>query len=164
MKTEFDIKMTTGTMYRFLMYHAYHSFAGVFSIVAGAALLAYYFFMFGKGGANHWIYLLFGALFLIYQPWALYTGAVRQAKLNPVFKKPLHYVVMEEGVKVIQGDAVSQMEWNAVQKVRETSRCILVYTGNKNACIWIKAQMGQEVNTAREILRKCVPEKCLKLR
>ena len=52
MKTEFDIKMTTASMYRFLMYHAYHSFSGIFSIVAGAALLFFYILRMGTGGTN----------------------------------------------------------------------------------------------------------------
>lgn len=164
MKAEFDIKMTTGMMYHFLLYHAYHGFSGIFSIVAGAALLVYYFAALGNGGANHWIYALFGALFLVYQPWTLYTQAVRQAKLNPVFKKPLHYVLSEEGMTVTQGEATSEMKWDAVQKVRETSKCILVYTGSRNACILVKAQMGPQEGYARELLKKKVPGKLLKLK
>lgn len=164
MKAEFEIKMTTGTMYRFLMYHAYHGFSGIFSIVAGAALLVYFFATMGDGGANKWIYAVFGVLFLIYQPWTLYTQAVRQAKLNPVFKKPLHYVLSEEGMSVTQGEAASEMKWDAVQKVRETSKCILVYTGSRNACIWVKEQMGPQEAQAREILKKKVPGKLLKLK
>jgi hypothetical protein len=164
MKTEFEIKMTTGTMYGFLMYHAYHSFSGIFSIVAGLALLVYYVATMGDGGTNHWVYLLFGVLFLAYQPWTLYTLAVRQVKLNPVNKEPLHYELSDEGIAVTQKEAASQVEWSAVKKVRETSKCILVYTGTKNACIWIKSQMGGQEAAAREILKKKVPEKLLKLK
>ncbi|MDO4323406.1 MAG: YcxB family protein [Lachnospiraceae bacterium] len=164
MKAEFEIKMTTGTMYRFLMYHAYHGFSGIFSVVAGAALLAYYFATMGDGGANKWIYALFGILFLVYQPWTLYTQALRQAKLNPVFKEPLHYVLTEEGMAVTQGEAASEVKWEAVKKVRETSKCILVYTGSRNACIWVKEQMGAQESPARELLRKHVSPKLLKLK
>lgn len=164
MKAEFDIKMTTGSMYRFLMYHAYHGFGGIFSIVAGAALILYYIISYGDGGANKWIYLLFGILFLIYQPWTLYTGAVKQAKLNPVFKNPLHYTLCEEGIFAEQGEAKSKVEWAAVQKVRETSGSILIYTGPKNACILVKDQMGSQVDQVREIVKKNVPAALVKLK
>lgn len=164
MNTEFDIKMTTGAMYRFLMYHAYHSFSGIFSILAGAALLVYFFVKLPDGGTNHWIYLLFGVLFLLYQPWTLYTMAVRQAKLNPVFKEPLHYVLSDEGIAATQGENESRIMWDAVKKVRSTRRCIFVYTGDKNACIWIREQMGDKEGEACGALKKYVPEKLVKLR
>ena len=164
MKTEFDIKMTTASMYRFLMYHAYHSFSGIFSIVAGAALIFYYIWSLGKGGANTWIYLLFGTLFLVYQPWTLYTGAVKQAKLNPVFKNPLHYTLSEEGILARQVEAESNVAWTAVRKVRETSDSILIYTGPKNACILIKKQMGSQTENVREILKKNVSPALVKLK
>lgn len=164
MNTEFDIKITTGAMYRFLMYHAYHSFSGIFSILAGAALLAYFFIKLPDGGANHWIYLLFGVLFLLYQPWTLYTMAVRQAKLNPVFKQPLHYVLTEEGIAATQGENESRIAWDAVKKVRSTGNCIFVYTGEKNACIWVRSQMREKEQEACTMLKKHVPQKLVKLR
>ena len=165
MKTEFEIKMSTRDMYSFLMYHAYHGFSGVFSIVAGAVLLGYYAYSMTAGvGANRWIYLVFGVLFLVYQPWTLYTGALRQAKLNPVFKQPLHYLLDEEGITAAQGEAVSQIKWDAVVKVRETSARLYVYTGSRNACIWVKSQMGQQEAAAKELLKKYVPAKQRKLK
>ena len=59
MKTEFEIKMTTGSMYRFFMYHAYHGFAGIFSIIAGAGLIGFYFANLKNNVSNVWIYLVF---------------------------------------------------------------------------------------------------------
>lgn len=164
METEFEVRMTTGSMYRFLMYHAYHSFSGGFSILAGAALLVFYFLRLGKGTPNVWIYLLFGLLFLLYEPWTLYTASVRQVKLNPVYKHPVHYRVSAEGIAVQQGENTGQVGWESVQRVRETSQSILVYTGKKNACIWIKAQLGESAAPVRELLKKYVPADRLKLR
>lgn len=164
MKTEFEIKMTTGSMYRFLVYHAYHSFAGIFSIVAGAGLIGFYFANLQSSVSNVWIYLLFGLLFLLYEPWTLYTGSVKQVKLNPVYRKPLHYSISEEGIAVQQGDETGQVKWEDVRLVRETSQSILVYTGKKNACIWIKEQLGQKETLVREILKAYVLSDKLKLK
>lgn len=158
MKAEFEIKMTRTAMYQFLMYHAYHGFSGIFSIVAGAALLIYYVINRGDGG-NTWLYLLFGVLFLVYQPWTLYLNAVKQVGLNPVFKKPLLYRVSREGIEVCQEESTNQIGWDGVQKVRETSRSIFVYTGKKNAFIWIKSQLGGQKETVQKLLKECGPKK-----
>lgn len=164
MKTEFQIKLKTGDMYRFLMYHAYHGASGIFSVVAGLALVLYYVLPVSSRTQNSWIYLLFGVLFLVYQPWTLYTNAVRQVKLNPAFQKPLHYAVSDEGIAVQQGESSAQAGWEQVTKVRETGRSIFVYTGKKNAYIWVKKQLGKQEAQVRALLEKHVPAQKRKLK
>lgn len=102
MKTEFEIKMTVGGMYRFLMYHAYHSFAGVFSIVAGLALIGFYIWNGGGLETSNLWNLVFGVLFLLYEPLTLHSQAAKHVKLNFVYKHPLHYTLSEEGIAVRQ--------------------------------------------------------------
>ena len=181
MKTEFDIKMTVGGMYRFLMYHAYHSFAGIFSIVAGLALIGFYIWNGGGFELRNLWNLVFGVLFLLYEPITLHSQAVKHVKLNFVYKHPLHYTLSEEGIAVrqakLQGgmDAEQYVEslmgpkptvaaWDSVLLVRENAKSILVYTGKKNACIWFKDQLGAQETEIREILKKYVPADKLKLR
>lgn len=152
MKAEFEISMTKRAMYGFLMYHSYHSFSGIFSIIAGLALLL----LFGwcvRTGDDGILYLFFGVLFLIYQPWTLLMAAARQVASAPAFRQPLSYAVTEEGISVRQGDEEQTIGWEAVRKVRETSRSLFVYTGKKVAFIWIKEQMGEQENTVRTLLQ-----------
>lgn len=162
MKSEFEINITTGSMYRFLMYHMYHSFQGIFSIVAGLGVLT--LFLVFRDSRQSWIYLLFGILFLVYEPWSLYTRAVKQAKLNPVFKKPLRYLVTDQGVTVNQDEAVNEAPWENICKVRETGRSIYVYTSVRNAFIWEKKQMGKETETVKQLLLTHVDPKKRKLK
>lgn len=164
MKVKFEIKVTTNDMYRFMMYHAYHGFSGIFSIAAGAGLILYYILNRTGNVANVWMYLVFGILFLIYQPWTLYTRAAKQVQLSPVFKKPLGYFLSEEGITVTQDENTSQITWDSICKVRETSRSILVYTSSRNAYIWVKSQMGKKEPAVRESLKKYVPARKLKLK
>lgn len=164
MKSEFEIRITTGSMYRFLMYHTYHGFSGIFGTAAGIGILVLYFVMRGTGSSQSWMYLLFGILFLVYQPWTLFNRAVKQAKLNPVFKKPLHYLVSDDGIRVMQEEAVNEITWDSIVKVRETGQSILVYTSARNAFIWVKSQMGEEEGTVRRLLTAHVPEKTLRLK
>lgn len=156
MKSEFRIQMTTGAMYRFLLYHTYHKFSGFFSIVLGLVLIGFFVSPSGRSTQNSLVYLVFGILFLLYEPWTLYTKAAQQTKLNPVFKKPLTYIVTEAGIRVVQEDAANELAWENVYKVRETAQSILIYTNKKNAFIWIKKQMGEEETAVRELIRKHV--------
>lgn len=162
MRSEFEIKITTSSMYRFLMYHIYHSFSGVFSVVAGLGILVLFFVM--RDSSQSWIYLLFGVLFLVYEPWSLYTRAVKQAKLNPVFKKPLRYTVTEQGITVTQDQTENKADWDSVLKVRETGRSIYVYTSVRNAFIWEKSQMGSETAAVKKLLETHIDSKKRKLK
>lgn len=163
MKAEFEIKICTKDMYCFLMYHIYHRFSGVFSILAGLALLAAGVLMKEGQSANRWVFLIFGAVFLVYEPVSLYWQALKQVKLNPVFKHPLHYCVSNQGITVAQNEAVNEIQWDGIVRVRETRRSYLIYTGSRNAFIWVKSQMGTEERTVRQILSACVNEKRLSL-
>lgn len=162
MKSEFEIQVTTGSMYRFLMYHTYHSFQGFFSIAAGLGLLI--LFLVFRENSQSWIYLLFAVLFFVYEPWTLYTRAVKQAKLNPVFKKPLRYCVTDEKITVTQDETASEAAWENVCKVRETGKSIYVYTSSRNAFIWEKSQMGAETDTVKKLLSGHVDPKKKKLK
>lgn len=181
MKTEFDIKMTVGGMYRFLMHHAYHSFSGIFSIVAGLALIGFYIWNGGGFEMRNLWNLVFGVLFLLYEPCTLHSRAVRQVKLNFVYKHPLHYTLSEEGIAVRQAKLQGGMDaelyiesllgpkptvasWDSVLLVRENAKSIFVYTGKKNACIWPRDQLGAQEAEVREILKKYVPAQRLKLK
>ncbi len=164
MRSEFDIKMTTKAMYNFLMYHTYHTVSGIFSIVAGLALIVYFFVQRGGEGQNTWVFLLFGVLFLVYLPWTLYLRAAKQAKLNTVFQKPLHYILDEQSIQITQGESSSETGWDAVRKVRETGQSLLLYTTERNAFIWIKGQMGAEEAQVRALICKMVKAKRVKLK
>ena len=164
MNAEFNIQMTTGAMYKFLMYHTYHKFSGFLSIILGLVLIGYYISPSGHAAQNSLVYLVFGILFLVYEPWTLYTKAAQQTKLNPVFKEPLNYQVTEEGIKILQGEAVNELNWEQVYKVRETAQSILVYTNARNAFICVKKQMGAEEQTVKELLKAHVPAAKRKLK
>lgn len=164
MRSEFDIQITTKSMYNFLMYHAYKGTSGLLNILIGIGMIAYYFYARGGEGTNTWLFLFFGVLFLVYQPWTLYSRAVKQAKLNPVFKQPLTYVLTEDGIEVRQGESANQITWNQVYTVRENGMSILLYTSNKNAFIWVKSQLKDQESQVREFLAKKVDAKKLKLK
>lgn len=158
MNTDFEISVKVKDMYGFLMYHAYHGTQGIFSIIAGAALIVLYILRHDMI-SNSWIYLAFGILLLVYFPWTLYTKAAQQVKLGTSFKKPLHYYLNEKGITVRQEKESVEITWDQVFRVRETGNSILIYTNKKNAFIWVKSQMGAKESEVRRILKKNVPDK-----
>lgn len=179
MSAEFDVKMTRSMMFRFLMYHAYHSFAGWFGIAAGLALIGFY--LWNGGGQNNVWYLAFGILFLVYQPLSMYVRAAELVKLSPAYRLPLHYALSEDGIEVRQvrqqesmnmeadAEGIAAPEpttagWDSVARVREDKKCLFVYTGKKNACIWPKEQLGAQEKEVRGILEKYVPAQKRKLK
>lgn len=164
MRSEFQIQMTTKAMYNFLMYHIYRGISGVISILVGLGMIAYYFYAKNGDGMNTWIFLAFGILFIVYQPWTLYTKAVKQTKLNPVFKQPLRYVLTEEKIEVQQGESANELAWEQVYEVRETNRSILLYTNARNAFIWDKKQLKGQEEQIRKMLTAYVDPKKLKLK
>ena len=165
MRIEFDIRISTKNMYHFLMSHCYRGVSGIVGVAAGVGLIAYYL-LYAKdaGGGNPWIYLFFGVLFLIYQPWTLYVQAAKQTKLNPVFKEPLHYILTEHTLEVQQASSSNTITWDNVWQVCETGQSILIYTSQKNAFIWVKSQLGDEEQKVRELLHGVITDKRMKLK
>lgn len=136
MRAEFDVMMTTGKMYDYMLRHTFTSFAGITGELLGIVLVVG-FFAYGK-----WPYLAVGIICVLYQPLALYIRAKRQVKGNEVFAGPLHYIVDDGGITVQSRDAEDHLSWTGIYKVVSTTRSIIVYTGRVNACIFPKDDMG----------------------
>ena len=103
MEVEFDVKITPGVLYDYMLYHTYTSASGLIGAVTGA-LLVVAFFM-GSGV----LCLIAGIVILAYLPWTLFVKSRQQYLANSAFKESLHYRLMEEGMEVSQkGEAQSQ--------------------------------------------------------
>ena len=66
MEVEFDVKITPGALYDYMLFHTYTSASGLIGSAVGA-LLVVGFFM-GAGV----IFLIAGAVILAYLPWTLF--------------------------------------------------------------------------------------------
>lgn len=165
MKSEFDIKLSVGDMYRFSMYHAYSGVHGIASVIIAVLV----FFVAGKtyGSVEMMytvLYIIFGILFLIYMPLSLYLKAKRQITSTEVFKEPLHFTVTEEKITSSQKEESADLPWDQIYKVVETKSNILVYSSRINAFVLPKEQIGGEYAALREIMKKKLPGYRLKLK
>ncbi|MBQ6320155.1 MAG: YcxB family protein [Lachnospiraceae bacterium] len=158
MSAEFDVKMTTGKMYDYMLRHTFTSFAGIVGELLGIVLVA------GAFVYKQWIYIIFGMICILYQPVALYFRAKRQVTGNEVFKDPLHYIVNDNGITVRSGDNTDSLTWDKIYKVVSTSRSVIVYTGRVNACIFPKEDMGPVKDTVIQIISTHLDPKQVNIR
>lgn len=137
MRLEFDVNMTTSALYDYNMHHTYTSSAGIIGTAFGALLLVLY--MSNMQPA----FLVAGVVVILYSPIALYMSAAKQVKLNPMYKKPLHYVMDDAGVTVSQDDNEVTVEWSQIYKATSTNQSLILYTGKTNAWVFPKKELGE---------------------
>ncbi len=155
MSAEFEVKMTPKILFDFQLFHTYHSFSGIFSILFGIGTLILTIATFGKVSVSMTaVYLLFTVYLLPLQPVLLYFRAAKQAKLNPVFQKPLAYVINDEGITSAQNDSEAHISWEQILKVKETNYSLLLYTGKRYCSVLPKESMGSQLAVVVKLIRK----------
>lgn len=158
MEIEFDIQMTSGDLYDYMLHHTYSSASGLIGAVAGALMIVAFF-----SGAGV-LCLIAGLIILLYLPITLFLKSKQQFLSNPSFKKPLHYKMTEEGIKVSQGEEVQSQKWEDMYKAVSTMKSLIVYTSPVNATIFPKRELGELTPGVIEIISTHMPPKKVKIR
>ncbi len=158
MEMEFDVKITGGILYDFLMYHNYSKISNLIVNIVGALILI--------GGIvnGHIPFIICGAILLLYMPVSLFMKAKQQQLASPAFKKPLHYRLCEEGVFVSQDGQEEMQEWANMYKAVSTQKSIILYTTRVNACIFPRKDLGTDVPKLMEIISVNMEPKKVKIR
>ena len=158
MEMEFDVKITGGILYDFLMYHNYSKISNLIANIVGALVLI--------GGIvnSHVMFIICGAILLLYMPISLFMKAKQQQLASPAFKKPLHYKLSEEGVFVSQDGQEEMQKWDDMYKAVSTPKSIILYTTRVNACIYPRKDLGTDVPKLMEIISTNMDPKKVKIR
>ncbi len=138
-RIEFDIKVTSGDLYDYMLRHTYHTAQGLLGSCVGALAM-----MLSLNNGQP-LYFILGLVVVLYIPWTLFIKSGQQAKMNPAFKESLHYTLDDKGIHVSQGEAEECQEWQHMHKAVSTGRSIIVYTNKRNACIFPRKQLGDHV-------------------
>lgn len=154
---ELDVKIGAGDLYDYMLMHAYSGAQGVLGSCVGALLVV------AAVASGDLIWLILGAVLLLYLPWSLFIKS-RQQAMNPVFKQPLHYELSEEGLGISQGESSTMQEWNSMVKAVSTGRSIVLYTSRVNATIFPKSQMGDQKAAVIEMISTHMPPSKVKIR
>ena len=152
MRCEFNVKMTTSALYDYNMHHAYTSASGLIGTLVGILLIV--------GFVNNTGFpalLAAGLIIIFYMPVTLYTRAKKQVLLNPAFKKPIHYVMDDNGVTVSDGENEMSVEWKDMYKAYSTNQSIILATSKVNAWIFPKKDVGEDKFALIEMISTHMP-------
>ena len=129
MELEFDVHVDANALYDYMLRHTFTKAAGILGSTAGALGIV-------VGMMQRYpIYVIFGAVVLLYQPVSLWLRAQKQALL-PVFKEPLHYKMTEEGVEVSQKETQQFQKWEDMYRAVSTGKSLILYTDKIHASIF----------------------------
>lgn len=158
MELEFDVKMTPAIMYDYLLHHTYSGMSGIVGAIAGAFCIIVF-------AANRYpIYLLAGIVILAYLPMSLFLKANQQVQGTPAFKKPLHYTLTEEGIKVSQDGNEEMQSWDSCYKAVSTRSSIILYTSKTTASIFPKKDLGEKKDALIQMISTHMPPNKVKIR
>lgn len=143
----FSVQMTWKEIYKFTMYHTYHSFAGILGVILSVMALTNLIISFDKlSDQSKTIMTIVAAWFLIFEPLRMLVRSKSQMKLSKAYKKPLNYIVNEEGITVSQDEESQTIEWKQLFKVVETKSQFLVYSNRINSFIFPKNSLEGQVD------------------
>ena len=158
MEMEFDVKVTAGVLYDYLLYHTYTSFSGMIATLIGTILIMVFF------STMYVIYLIAGVVLIAYLPGALFLRAMRQVQNTPAFKKPLHYKMTDEGITVSQDENEENQSWDSCVKAVSTGTSIILYTSRTAASIFPKKDLGDQKEALIHMISTHMPPKKVKIR
>ena len=143
-----DIKIDADDMYRFQMYHTYHTGQGVLSVVLGILSIVVAVTLLVTGSERVTtldivFYAGVGLVFLGYYPVSLKRKAPMMIEGSPILSHPLHYtfdeknitVEADESADIPEGETKAVLPWENVFKATLTKEQLLIYSNKINAYI-----------------------------
>ena len=158
MDLEFDVKVTPGVLYDYMLFHTYTSASGLIGSAVGALMVVTFFMGYGV------LFLIGGAVILAYLPWTLFIKSRQQYLSNPAFKNPLHYQMDEKGVTVAQNGERQSQSWENMYKAVSTPRSLILYTSPVNPSIFPKKDLGEKALSVTQMISTHMPPKKVKIR
>ena len=130
MEVGFETRITPGDLYDYMLHHSYSSMSGLLGTMVGALMIVGFFM-----NMDNVLLLIVGIVVLAYLPWNLFLKSRQQALNNPAFRKPLTYLLDEEGIHVSQDDVTQLQKWEDMVKVGEQIGSSI---SNPFATPWVK--------------------------
>lgn len=152
----FSVKMTAKEVYRFTLYHVYHSASGLIGVMLSLLALIYLLFNFNEmSDLNKTIMIIVAAWFTVWEPIMMFSRSKAQVKRNKVYQKPLNYRIDENGIAVSQDEEHQVIAWENLLKIVETKTQFLIYSSRIHSFIFPKSLMEGQEQRMQELVLTC---------
>ena len=122
MELEFDVHVDANALYDYMLRHTFTKAAGILGSTAGALGIV-------AGMMQRYpIYVIFGAVVLLYQPVSLWLRAQ----------------MTEEGVEVSQKETQQFQKWEDMYRAVSTGKSLILYTDKIHASIFPRKDLGEK--------------------
>ena len=149
----FSVQMTEKEVYRYTLYHVYHSFSGIFglclSLIALVNLICNFHSMSDQAKTVMIIIALWST---VLDPLMMKSRCKTQFKRTKAYQSALQYTIDAAGITVSQGEETQTLSWDKLMKVVETKNQFLVYSSRIHAFIFPKSMMNNQEEDMREIV------------
>ncbi|HCJ07147.1 MAG TPA: hypothetical protein DHV96_01915 [Lachnospiraceae bacterium] len=151
----FSVQMTVKDVYRFNMYHVYHSASGLVGLLLSLLALCNLIISFDSlTDQGKTIMTIVAMWFTVLEPIMVYSRAKKQVKKITSYHKPLHYKIDEQGITVSQDEESQTMEWNRLRRIVKTRQQILVYSSRVHAFIFPRVAWQDQEKKIQNLLKK----------
>ncbi|MGN0290450.1 MAG: YcxB family protein [Lachnospiraceae bacterium] len=165
MKEEFDVTLKKEDMFRFNMYHTYHSFQGLFSIAMMIFVIGIAVYTWGELSPMYSVIcILMSIVIVCYIPLNLWIHAKIQLERTEALRNTQHFTIDEKGITISQNGEEATLEWEKIYKVVETKSSVLVYSSRVNAYVFPKRDMGTSFEGVCTMMREHLESYRLKLK
>jgi hypothetical protein len=131
----FEIQVEAKDLFRFNMYHIYHTFSGVLGMVISIAALVGAVLTYGTVNTTYTVALLLvGCMYTLIHPFSVYSKCKATAK-SKTYAQPFEYVFGEDGFSVTQGDQHVDYKWESIARVKKAGSNIMIYMDKIHAHI-----------------------------
>lgn len=152
-------------LYRFNLYHCYHSFNGTFSIILGVVCIAYALVFYNRiVPARAILLIVLGLIFWIYNPISLYMRSKSRFMTNDVLGEPMDYCFTHSGISLSQKEVTEEIKWESIYKIQETKESLLVYITSRHANIIPKESIGEQYAQVCEYIRTYATNSIVKIK
>ena len=154
-RISFSVQMTVKDVYRFNMYHVYHSASGIVGVLLSLLALCNLIISFDSlTDQGKTIMTIVALWFTVLEPIMVYSSAKKQVKKIASYHKPLHYTIDEQGITVSQDEESQTMEWKRLRRIVKTRQQILVYSSRVHAFVFPKNAWQDQEQEMQSLLKK----------
>lgn len=157
LKAEFETSVSAKDLMDFKLYHNYHSFSGIASVIVGLIMLSLCIVTLNMENVNITYTLMtafFGLFFTVWTPIGMYLSVRKQMKKIAAFKEPVRYTVTLEKIVLSQGEITEELLWDDIYKIVSTGKSFILYITTIKANIIPIRDMGDEAEVFVKIARK----------